>query len=168
MLEAIEVGKPYPQPLELRDGMATQPHPSGIMSLVHLSRFQKGDAKAFSGPVSVAALQAQDDLPWLALRFHKNRLTLDGPILVGHRPDLREHLQSAGNLLQLVVLEGNRYTVRHIRALGLTDDLTAMLKTALGQDSHMGRLQTALLGAQRRYPTPDDVFRAATIVQDFD
>ena len=167
MMQTLRVGQPYPHPLEIRDGLATQPGPSGLTSIIHLSRFEKGDLRAFRDSMTVAVTQVEPNLPWLSILFRKNRLTLDGPILVGHRPELRDHLERAGNLLQFVFLEGNRYKVRHLRAVGLSDEIMAAIKTALGQTSHIGHLQEMVLRAQRTYPTSDDVYQAASVKQHF-
>lgn len=164
----LNVGKPYPEKLTIKDGLAVQPHPSGLMALVHLSDFRAGDKKAFGGPVAVAVRQVEDDVPWLALRFHKNGLVLDGPVLVGHRPELLNYLREAGNGLQLVVTEGGHHIVRCLRLLGLSDEVLRAIKTAGGQAQRdRADLQRIVRRVQRRFPGSDDIYDAAALTQDF-
>ncbi|MEM1044410.1 MAG: hypothetical protein AAGI91_17510 [Bacteroidota bacterium] len=88
-------------------------------------------------------------------------------MIVGHRPDLLAHLDAAGNALQLAVLEGLRHTVRRLRLLGLSDDVLGASKRARDQPAHVGRLQEAVLRVQRRYPTSEGVYEAASVRQTF-
>ena len=164
-MDKIQIGRPYPEALEIRDGMAIQPMSFGLLCLIHVSRFELGDRRAFGGPVSIAALELEPGWPWVALRFHQNRLTLDAPVLVGHRPDLQAFLESSKNALQLVITEGLRHKVRKIRLLGLSDDMLKLIKTAQKQPNHMGTVSAKLLAGQQRWPDSSAVYEAAKIKQ---
>lgn len=167
-MKALEVGRPYPERLAIRDGMVVQPTPGGgVKALVHLARFGPGDAEAFAGPVTVHVAEPAPDVPWVALSFGRAGLVLDGPVLVGSRPDLRAGLERGGNGLLLVVTEGPRHVVRRVRLLGLRADVVRALGRALGQRDDVAVLNRAVRDVQRRLPGPDDVVRVATVAQGF-
>lgn len=167
-MHKLRIGQPFPLPLVLRDGLAVTPEPDGgYMALIHLSFFQKGDLRAFRSDMQVGVTMIEDNVPWVSLYFPRNKLYLDAPLLVGHREDLRLLAAREGNLLQVVVLEGPDYIIRHLRSVGLDPTLTALLKRAATQ--HMDEIQAQWLirATQARYPSSKHLFDRATARQHF-
>lgn len=157
-MELVQVGEPAPAKLaaELDKAPGERAfcamNPGGWMdAYIVLDSITSGEAKEFAGSLSVIV---QDyEVPMLVVKYKK--MSFDMP-LFGTPP--------CGNVLNITVIDLRNYIVRHIRHMGLSDEVMAAIRSGMAAVEGMDEISLWAIVQNVIYPkhTPDDMLRGGT------
>lgn len=172
-IQALEVGAPYPSRLPQESGEGLWPHlVQGGFNLVFLSpQLQGGDMNAFSRTMQVGVI-VQEDILFVTVVF-KRWGVVDGHVNPfqyneSHRGRYIDALRE-GNVWTFVATETRDRIVRHLRQIGVSNEIQATsyegLQASLDAYDDASDVERAARRVYHTFSRPDDLAEICTAKQ---